>query len=56
VLKGISSSGTRVKVKELQWEEAILDFEMQRLFCRQNYDREFSKQNCLKATADLGVW
>ena len=28
VLKGVPSGGTRVKVKELQQEEAILNFEV----------------------------
>jgi len=54
-LKGVPSSGTRVKVEELQQEKAILDFEEQKLFCRQDYDREFSKQNCSEVTADLVV-
>jgi len=39
VLKGVLSSGTGVKVEELQQEEAILDFEVERLFCRQNCNR-----------------
>jgi len=46
VLKGIPSGGTRVEVKELQQEKAILDFEVERLFCR---------WNCLEVTADLEV-
>jgi len=46
VLKGIPSSRTRVEVEELWQEEAILDFEVERLFYR---------WNCLEATADLGV-
>ena len=32
VLKSVSSSGTRVEVEKLQWEKAILDFEVQKLF------------------------
>ena len=55
MLKGVPSSGTRVEVEKLQQEEAILDFEVERLFCRQNYNREFSRQNCSEATADLVV-
>jgi len=46
MLKGVSSSGTRVAVEELWQEEAILDFEVERLFRR---------QNCLKVIVDLGV-
>jgi len=55
VLKSILSSGTGVEVEELQQEEAILDFEVERLFCRWNCDRKFSRWNCLEATTDLGV-
>jgi len=44
VLKGVPSGGTRVEVEELWWEEAILYFEVERLFYR---------QNCSEATADL---
>jgi len=55
VLKGVLSGGTRVEVEGLWQEEAILDFEIERLFCRWNYDRGFSRQNCLEATADLRV-
>jgi len=55
VLKDIPSGRTRVEVEKLQQEEAILDFEIERLFCKQNYDRGFSRQNCSEATADLGV-
>ena len=56
-MKGIPSGGTRVEVKELWQEEAILDFKVQnvKLFYKQNYNREFSKQNCSEVTADLGV-
>jgi len=39
-LKDVLSSGTGVEVEELQQEEAILDFEIERLFCRQNYNRD----------------
>jgi len=46
VLKGVPSSRTRVVVEELQSKEAILDFEVERLFCR---------WNCSEAIADLGV-
>jgi len=37
--------------------ESHLDFEVQniKLNCRWNCDREFSRQNCSEATADLGV-
>jgi len=55
MLKGVPSSGTRVEVEELWQEEAILDFEVQRLLYRQNCDRGFSRQNCLEATVDLVV-
>jgi len=33
-LKGVPSGGTRVEVEGLWQEEAILDFEIERLFCR----------------------
>jgi len=46
VLKGVPSGRTGVEVEELWQEEAILDFEVEKLFCR---------QNCLEATADLRV-
>ena len=55
VLKGVPSSGTGVEVEKLWWEKAILDFEVRRLFYKQNYDREFSRQNYLGAIADLEV-
>ena len=55
MLKGVLSSRTRVEVEELWQKEAILDFEVERLFCRQNYNRGFSKQNFSEATTDLGV-
>jgi len=46
VLKGAQSGGTGVEVEKLWQEEAILDFEVERLFCR---------QNCLEVIADLEV-
>ena len=55
MLKSIPSNGTGVEVEELQQEEAILDFEVQRLFYRQNYNRGFSRQNYLEVTVELGV-
>jgi len=55
VLKSVPSSGTEVEVEELWQEEAILDFEVQELFCRWNCNREFSRQNCSEAIANLGV-
>jgi len=55
VLKCVPSGETGVEVEELQQEKAILDFEVERLFCKWNCNREFSKQNCLEVTVDLGV-
>jgi len=55
VLKGVPSGGTRVKVEELWQDEAILNFEVQSQFYRQNYDRGFSRQNYSEVTADLEV-
>jgi len=55
VLKSVPSSGTGVDIEELQWEEAILDFKVRKLFffCKQDCNKEFSKQNCSEATANL---
>jgi len=55
VLKDVPSSRTRVDIEELWQEEAIWALKYEVVFCRQDYDREFSRQNCLEATADLGV-
>jgi len=46
VLKDVPSGGTGVEVEELWQGKAILNFEIKRLFCR---------QNCSEAIADLGV-
>ena len=52
MLKEVPSSGTGVE--ELRREEAIWTFEVRNeMDCRQNHDREFSRQNCSEATADL---
>ena len=39
MLKSVPSGGTGVDVEKLWQEEAILDFEVQRLFCKWNCDR-----------------
>jgi len=55
MLKSVSSGGTRVGIEELWQEEAILNFEVGRLFCKWNCGRGFSRWNCSEVIADLGV-
>ena len=45
VLKSVPSSGTGVDIEELQWEEAILDFKVRKLFF-------FASKTVTKSLAD----
>ena len=47
MLKGVSSSGTRVDIEELWWEEAILNFEVKKLF--------FTSKTMTEGSADRTV-